>query len=63
MVREGSAVSRDGQRIDYGAGVRPMRQRRVSVDEQLRRQYQRIRALPADEKLIRLPIVLPERPR
>jgi hypothetical protein len=40
-----------------------MRQRRVSVDEQLRRQYQRIRALPADEKLIRLPIVLPERPR
>jgi hypothetical protein len=40
-----------------------MRPRRLGVDEQLRRQYQRIRALPADEKLIRLPIVQQERPR
>jgi hypothetical protein len=56
-------VSRDEQRPDYGAGARPMRQRRTTVNEWLRRERYRIAAIPNSEKRIVIPIERPERPR
>jgi len=56
-------MSRDEQRIDYGAGIRAMPQRPPDVNAALRRQHQRVRALPESEKRIRLPFVISERPR
>jgi hypothetical protein len=51
------------QRPDYGAGARPTRQRQTSVNDWFRKEVVRIRALPADEKRIVIPIERPERPR
>jgi hypothetical protein len=59
-------MSRDEQRPerpDYGAGVRAMPKRPPDVNAVLRRQHQRVRALPDSEKWIRLPIVRAERTR
>ena len=56
-------MSRDEQRPDYGAGARPMRERRTSVNDWLRRERYRIAAIPASEKRIVIPIERPERPR
>jgi hypothetical protein len=56
-------VSRDEQRPDYGAGARPMRQRRTSVNDWLRRECYRIAAIPNSEKRIVIPVERPDRPR
>jgi len=59
-------MSRDEQRPerpDFGAGVRAMPQRPPDANAALRRQHQRVRALPDSEKWIRLPIVQQERRR
>jgi len=63
MVRTRSAVSEAEQRPDYGAGARPMRQRRTTVNEWLRRERYRIAAIPNSEKRIVIPIERSERPR
>jgi hypothetical protein len=56
-------MSREEHRPDYGAGARPMRQRRVTVNDWFRKEVVRVRALPADEKRIVIPIDRPEQPR
>jgi hypothetical protein len=56
-------VSESEQRPDYGAGARPMRPRRTTVNDWFRKEVVRIRALPADEKRIVIPVDRPDRPR
>jgi hypothetical protein len=59
-------VSRDEQRPDYGAGPRPsVRRNKKGGNRWLRTERARLRSIPQDEKMIRLPVIVQhqERPR